>query len=396
MPGCTPWTGGRIGPSALSSIVAWGLAVATLFLANYFFGPASVIFGHWAATTFAIGLISLVLVRSSVAGWIALRRKTTRIAVSVAVTGPPEAARRLARRLWPRHLRDALLVGVFEFEPGRSDGGAAVDRLLALGQRRNLDEILIALPLGQDIAPAVRRLMSLPFNVRLVPTVNFIDVPVLECDAVLGMPSLTVARPPLSSMERVVKRVEDVVLSLIALAAFSPLMLLIAMAVRLDSRGPALFRQERWGFNGQRIAMLKFRSMHNEACAEVSVPQARRADSRVTRVGRILRRTSLDELPQLLNVLRGDMSLVGPRPHASAHNEYYAARIDNYLARHRIKPGITGLAQVKGYRGETPTVALMQKRVESDLIYINDWSLYLDLKTLWLTIFRGFTNPNAY
>jgi putative colanic acid biosynthesis UDP-glucose lipid carrier transferase len=387
---------GRVGASALNSIGAWTLVGAMLFSVHYFLGPSPAIFSSWAATTFVIGFIFLALVRLSMAGWIAHKRKAAaRVCLSVAVTGPPEAARTLARRLWPRHLHDAKLVGVFEFEPGRSDGGDAVDRLLALGRRRSLDEILVALPPEQDIAPAVRRLMSLPFNVRLVPMVKFIDVPVLECCAVLGISSLTVARPPLSSVGRAVKRAEDVVLSLIALAAFSPLMLLIVAAVRLDSRGPALFRQERWGFNGQRITVLKFRSMRCEACDDISVPQARREDSRVTRVGRILRRTSLDELPQLLNVLRGDMALVGPRPHASIHNEYYAKRIDNYLARHRIKPGITGLSQVKGYRGETPTVALMQKRVDHDLIYINNWSLHLDFKILVLTVFRGFTNPNA-
>jgi putative colanic acid biosynthesis UDP-glucose lipid carrier transferase len=178
-------------------------------------------------------------------------------------------------------------------------------------------------------------------------------------------------------------------------------MLTVALAVKLTSKGPVLFRQKRYGLNNELIEILKFRTMHVAACDDGRGPhegfrQATRGDPRVTPVGRLLRRTSLDELPQFLNVLRGDMSVVGPRPHAVAHHERFAPLIDSYIARHRVKPGITGWAQVHGLRGETDTVEKMERRLEHDLYYIENWSLSLDLRIILRTLLVGFTHPNAY
>jgi putative colanic acid biosynthesis UDP-glucose lipid carrier transferase len=175
-----------------------------------------------------------------------------------------------------------------------------------------------------------------------------------------------------------------------------PLMLLVALAIKLEGAGPVFFRQLRFGFNNNPITVLKFRTMVAEAAKDPFARQARRDDPRVTRVGRFLRKTSLDELPQLINVLKGDMSLVGPRPHAIAHNEYYAEIIDGYLRRHRVKPGITGWAQVNGLRGETATVQAMHERVIHDLYYIENWSLRFDLWILLRTLVVGFIHRNAY
>jgi putative colanic acid biosynthesis UDP-glucose lipid carrier transferase len=171
----------------------------------------------------------------------------------------------------------------------------------------------------------------------------------------------------------------------LAIIVFSPLLLAIAIAVKLSSPGPIIFKQQRHGWNGKIINVWKFRSMrvHDDQ----HVQQASRQDSRITAVGRFIRRTSIDELPQLFNVLQGHMALVGPRPHAVAHNDYYTGKISAYMARHRIKPGITGLAQISGCRGETETIDKMQKRVEIDLAYINNWSLWLDIKILIKTPF---------
>jgi putative colanic acid biosynthesis UDP-glucose lipid carrier transferase len=169
----------------------------------------------------------------------------------------------------------------------------------------------------------------------------------------------------------------------------------MALAIKLDSRGPVLFRQNRVGFNGNIFQVLKFRTMTHAPEPDGELPQARRNDSRVTRIGKILRRTSLDELPQLVNVLRGDMSLVGPRPHAVPHDEYFAARINGYLGRHRMQPGITGWAQVNGLRGETETLGKMQRRVDHDLAYIEDWSLLLDLRIILRTLLC-LVDRNAY
>ena len=191
------------------------------------------------------------------------------------------------------------------------------------------------------------------------------------------------------------KRIFDLVFSAVALVLLSPVFLFIALAIRWDSAGPVLFRQQRVGRRGRPFHIRKFRTMVVDAPSRgpaITIGQ----DPRITRVGAFLRRTSLDELPQLINVLRGDMSLVGPRPHAVAHNVQYAQIIDDYLSRHRVKPGITGWAQINGLRGETDTPEKMRARVEHDLYYIDNWSLMLDIKILLLTPLRGFVNKNAY
>lgn len=174
-------------------------------------------------------------------------------------------------------------------------------------------------------------------------------------------------------------------MAFLAIIALSPILLIIALAVKINSPGPVFFKQDRHGWNGKVIQVWKFRSMRVHD--DLEVKQASRNDSRITPIGRFIRRTSIDELPQLFNVLQGHMALVGPRPHAIAHNNYYSDKILAYMARHRIKPGITGLAQISGFRGETDTIDKMQKRVEIDLKYINNWSLWLDLKILLKTPF---------
>jgi putative colanic acid biosynthesis UDP-glucose lipid carrier transferase len=205
--------------------------------------------------------------------------------------------------------------------------------------------------------------------------------------------------PPRSAEGRwgpVAKRAEDLILGTILLVLTLPLMVVIAVAIRLDTAGPALFRQTRGGLNNRPFAILKFRTMVFVPGPELAVPQARRRDPRVTRVGRVLRRTSLDELPQLFNVLKGEMSLVGPRPHALAHDARYAALIAGYAERHRVPPGITGWAQVNGYRGETETLEKMQRRVDHDLAYLAHRSLRLDLRILLLTVRTIWRDRNAY
>jgi exopolysaccharide biosynthesis polyprenyl glycosylphosphotransferase len=192
------------------------------------------------------------------------------------------------------------------------------------------------------------------------------------------------------------KRIEDLVLGTMLLVLMLPLMVVIAAAIRLDTPGPVLFRQKRRGLNNRAFDILKFRTMVHVPDPEPTVPQARRKDPRVTRVGRVLRRTSLDELPQLLNVLKGEMSLVGPRPHALAHDARYAALIDGYEDRHRVPPGITGWAQVHGHRGETDTLEKMQRRVEHDLFYLANRSLLFDLRILVLTVTTVWRDRNAY
>ena len=219
-----------------------------------------------------------------------------------------------------------------------------------------------------------------------MPNIYSLDLINHSVKEMAGLPLLTLAESPLIGNHRLFKAIEDRVIAFIALILLSPLMLLTAIAIKLDSPGPVFFRQGRTGWNGKPFYILKFRSMkvHREKDGEVT--QARKDDDRITRVGRFIRKTSIDELPQLFNVLSGKMSLVGPRPHAIEHNTDYDKRIRAYMTRHRIKPGITGLAQIHGYRGETATLDKMKKRVEYDMQYINNWSFWLDIEILIKTI----------
>jgi undecaprenyl-phosphate galactose phosphotransferase/putative colanic acid biosynthesis UDP-glucose lipid carrier transferase len=209
------------------------------------------------------------------------------------------------------------------------------------------------------------------------------------------LPLIDVQRPPLTVAERICKRALDLTVASFALTCLMPLMTLVALAIRIESPGPAIFRQRRNGFNGQEFVIYKFRTMTVMEDG-ATLAQARKSDARVTRIGRILRQSSIDELPQLYNVLRGDMSLVGPRPHAIAHNREYGETIANYAYRHHVKPGMTGWAQVNGFRGGTPELPQMAKRIELDLWYINNWALALDLQILLRTAFVVTGSQNAY
>jgi putative colanic acid biosynthesis UDP-glucose lipid carrier transferase len=212
---------------------------------------------------------------------------------------------------------------------------------------------------------------------------------------VLGLPVVSVFESPIYGIDGLAKQVSDLVLgSLFLLLAAAP-MALIALGIKLTSPGPAFFRQKRYGLDGREIRIWKFRSM--DVCEDgPALVQAKPSDPRVTWLGAILRRTSLDELPQLFNVLAGDMSLVGPRPHASAQNEEYRSQIQGYMLRHKVKPGITGLAQVNGWRGGTDSPEKMRKRIECDLHYIHEWSLWLDVTILFRTVFVVLSAKNAY
>ncbi|MFC4233741.1 exopolysaccharide biosynthesis polyprenyl glycosylphosphotransferase [Thalassospira xianhensis] len=214
-----------------------------------------------------------------------------------------------------------------------------------------------------------------------------------------GLPFIRRAVRPFGLRGWWIKRVEDIVIGSIAIIIASPIMLIVAFLVRVTSPGPVFYIQLRHGFNGEPIRVLKFRSMYIDSCATgdaETIPQATRGDSRITPLGAFIRKTSLDELPQLLNVLHGDMSLVGPRPHATQHNTLYRRHIDGYFARHRVKPGITGWAQVNGWRGETDTDEKMRQRILHDIYYISNWSPWLDVRVLILTVCGAFLSRNAY
>lgn len=252
----------------------------------------------------------------------------------------------------------------------------------------DIQSAYIALSLGAstDIPRICSDLMEKHVNILWAPDVYSLNPLNLSVRELAGVPLVALSETPLLGTHKLLKLAEDKLLACLALLVLSPVMLLIALLIKLESAGPVLFKQRRHGWDGRVIHVWKFRSMYVSHGAEQSVKQATRYDARVTRVGRILRRTSADELPQLINVLRGTMSLVGPRPHAIEHNEYYSDKIEWYVTRHRIKPGMTGLAQVQGFRGETESLEKMASRVEWDLKYINNWSIWLDLWILVRTV----------
>lgn len=235
-------------------------------------------------------------------------------------------------------------------------------------------------------------------SIYLVPEARLFGYFTMASTDIAGVPLLALHENHILGLSRLLKRTVDLSLSSIALLLLGPLMLVIALGISITSPGPVFFRQARYGLNGRAIQIFKFRSMHTKQTAEEStqVKQAVQGDHRVTRLGRFLRKSSLDELPQLFNVLKGDMSLVGPRPHAAAHNEMYRSLITGYMLRHTVKPGITGWAQVNGLRGETETLDKMRRRVEYDHHYIQNWSLYLDIRIMFMTLRTLFWDKAAY
>jgi putative colanic acid biosynthesis UDP-glucose lipid carrier transferase len=260
------------------------------------------------------------------------------------------------------------------------------------------DEIWLCLPLSDEtgIRTSLEALRHSVANIRLVPdwfSIKLINHGISEA---LGIPMLDLSASPVTGTTRLLKATEDRLLAFLILVFISPVMLAIAIAVKLSSPGPVYFKQKRNGWNGSVINVYKFRSMYMHQEDDGQVTQATQGDTRITPLGRFLRRTSLDELPQFINVLQGRMSIVGPRPHAVAHNDYYKQHVPRYMLRHKVKPGITGWAQVHGLRGETDTLEKMEKRVEYDLYYIEHMSLWLDLKIMVMTVFKGFAHRNAY
>jgi Undecaprenyl-phosphate glucose phosphotransferase len=238
-------------------------------------------------------------------------------------------------------------------------------------------------------------LSELPVDIHVVP-VGAEDLIGSAWIAEFGnIVTMQVARRPLTVTDRIIKRGFDIAVAIASLTLFSPLLVVVSIAIKLDSSGPVLFRQTRHGFNNEPIRVIKFRSMTVMEDGD-AFKQAVRGDQRITRVGRVLRRTNIDELPQLFNVLFGDMSIVGPRPHATAHNRVFEQSISPFSRRHSVKPGITGWAQVNGYRGETDTIDKMRRRVECDLYYVDNWSLLFDIKILVMTVFSKSSYLNAY
>ncbi|MCF7983889.1 MAG: sugar transferase [Thiohalocapsa sp.] len=342
----------------------------------------------------------------------------------MALAGSGELARHVGRSVSENPWMGFRIEGLFDdVEPGAEHGSVgrlrlkgSLENLVEKARRGELDVIYVALPPGDSERQAdslMRKLSDSTASVYLVqdrrardpqgesasrqvvPDLWRVDVLQRTCVDLGGIRAVSVYESPFLGPDQWIKRIEDVVVSSIALVLLALPMAAIALGVKLSSPGPVFFKQRRYGLDGREIMVWKFRSM--TVCEDSDkVQQARKGDTRITRFGGFLRRTSLDELPQFINVFQGSMSIVGPRPHAVAHNEQYRSLIGGYMLRHKVKPGITGWAQVNGWRGETESLDKMGRRVDFDLDYIRNWSLWLDFRIILMTFFRGFIHKNAY
>jgi Undecaprenyl-phosphate glucose phosphotransferase len=410
---------GLAGLYASSSIARPGRQVAQLVLGLACVAAGLAILGvltetwrefspRWLICWLLLSFASIAAVRAGTATAILHRMAQGGLTRTVAVVGAGEYGQRLVAHLMDTKAPGLRLVGLFDDRRDRVPRdvqGIAVlgttDDLLELGKRTEIDQIIIALPWSAEarLLDVLHKLKSLPSNISLCPDRIGFHLRYYGVMQYGAVPLVSVADPPLKHWHGLAKACEDRVLAVIILSLIAPLMMLIALAIKLESPGPALFRQKRHGFNNREIDVFKFRTMYHGLGDATGGNQTQRDDPRVTRVGAFLRRTSLDELPQFFNVLKGDMSVVGPRPHPiGMKTEKLLCHeiVADYAQRHRMKPGITGWAQVNGWRGATDTAEKLQRRVEHDLYYIDNWSISFDLRILFLTVVRLFSDENAF
>jgi putative colanic acid biosynthesis UDP-glucose lipid carrier transferase len=399
-----PWSSFHLTRLIRGIVLGWAIVAAILL----FLGYATELTGHfeqqvilsWFVTTPIVLLAGTKIARSMV------RRAVAKgaIAHSAVVVGANDLGRELANRLRKDIYSGVTIRGYFDDR--RAERLADLDSSEVLGKvqdapdyvkRNAIDCVYIALPIAAQprIIELVNALRDSTASVYFVPHLFVFDLIQARVNSVNGIPVMAVCETPILGVNAVVKRIFDLSMASVILAVIWPLLLLIALGVKLTSRGPVLFKQRRYGLGGEEILVYKFRTMTVLEDGD-AIQQARKGDKRVTPFGAFLRNTSLDELPQFLNVLTGSMSIVGPRPHAVAHNEQYRRLIDGYMIRHKVKPGITGWAQVNGFRGETETVDKMQKRVEYDLDYLRNWSVSLDMWIMVKTLIRVWKDRNAY
>jgi putative colanic acid biosynthesis UDP-glucose lipid carrier transferase len=397
------WRRGRMLAYARDTVFGWCLTLAVL----YFLGSASGMMYYydervllaWAIATPLLILASHMTVRMTTG-----RRDAVRSVRSVVVAGANDVGLKFAG-VCDRHPNLFMqMQGFFDDRDAARHPVALTHPILgrmadipAYVRRHNIKMIFISQPVSAQprIRGLIDALQDTTASIYFLPDVYVFDLMQARFDTVGGMPVIAISETPFMGFNSVIKRSVDVLVSVTALLVLAPLMVLIAIAVKLDTPGPVLFRQRRYGLYGEAITIYKFRSM-SVADDGPHIVQASKLDARVTRVGRFLRRTSLDELPQFFNALQGTMSVVGPRPHAVAHNELYRKLIKGYMLRHKVKPGITGWAQVNGLRGETATLDKMEARIQYDLDYLRNWSLWLDVWIMLKTVKVVFSRENAF
>ena len=405
-----PWRGADLMRLVRRVILNWILVILILSVLG-FVTKTSVYFSRKVVLIWMV-LTPLALVALRLEVYLGLRwlRQQGRNTRSVVIAGAGELGQRLARNMVDSPWLGMRLLGFFDDSlagevrvpaSGKAQeitpSWAAWTSWSAYVQANQVHMVYLALPLRAEerLRQVVDALQDTTASVYFVPDVFTLSLLSAGIHRSKGHTAYLPVGNPVFRDQQLGETAEDLTLASLLLLLLTPLMLLIALGVKLSSPGPIIFKQRRYGLDGHEIIVYKFRTM--KVCEDgAEIQQATSADSRVTGFGRFLRRTSLDELPQFINVLQGRMSIVGPRPHAVAHNEYYRRLIPGYMLRHKVRPGLTGWAQVNGWRGETETLDKMEKRVEYDLDYLNRWSLWFDLRIIWRTVFRSLKDSRAY
>ena len=388
-------------------LVGWSIVLAVLLTLAFLSKTTDQWSRVWTIIWYAGSAVGMVGARIMLWPVVRMWEREGRLARSFIVVGAGAQGRAFLAAFNARPNPGMRLVGFVDDRVERVDpvllphrvGG--LDDLVSLARQHDVNLIVIALPWAAEgrVMEIVRRVKELPADLFLCPDGLGFHFSSGKLASVAGVPMLTIFHEPLAGWRLPVKEIEDKVLGTLILLIWLPFMALIALAIKLDSPGPVLFRQKRAGFNSRIIEVWKFRTMHHDMRDPDAEKLTTRGDPRVTRLGAVLRRTSLDELPQFFNVLRGEMSIVGPRPHAlsaKAADTLYTEAVDGYAVRHKVKPGITGWAQVNGWRGETDTIEKIKRRVEYDLYYIDNWSLWFDLRIIMMTAWGGLFHRNAY
>lgn len=382
-------------------VITWAILIILAFLYKDSGNFSRLTISTWAAISPAILIGYRVIIRTLIGKYRASGKNTKTIAIIGAGQIGQNVAEIFQTNPWLGYKVTAFYDDNKTLHNTKINNIPVINGTGEIAETVNLhkyNEVYICLPLKAEerIKKILDELTDTTAIVKFVPDLFTFDLMHSQSTDLKGIPIFSVYDSPLNSTSnQMLKRVEDFFLSLAILFLISPLLLWIAYKVKQGSPGPIIFKQKRYGINGKEIKVYKFRSMTTQDNGNV-IKQATKGDARITPFGAFIRKTSLDELPQFINVLQGKMSIVGPRPHAVAHNEEYRKLIPKYMQRHIVKPGITGWAQINGWRGETDTLEKMEKRIEFDLHYINTWSLWLDIKIIFLTIFKGFVSKNAY
>ncbi|ANS87826.1 UDP-glucose:undecaprenyl-phosphate glucose-1-phosphate transferase [Vibrio scophthalmi] len=385
-------------------LLSWFCAIGLLLVLAFGFKITDS-FSRIAMTVWFVGTPVLLTSYRLVSSKVRTSAKSDSYEKKSIIIGATPAGLALAKEIQSSRHHGLNLVGIFD---DRSLDRLADENLdvqlrgsindaLQMAKERDFRHVYVALPMkaSNRIKEVINYFADSTARVYIVPDFFTYDLIQSRWRNVGNIPTLSIHDTPFYGMSTFVKRLEDIVVSALILLLISPVLLAVSIGVKLSSPGPIIFKQHRYGIDGKQIKVWKFRSMRSMDNGQV-VKQATKGDPRITKFGAFIRKTSLDELPQFINVLQGRMSIVGPRPHAVSHNEEYRQIVDRYMLRHKVKPGITGWAQINGYRGETDTVDKMEKRVEYDLTYIREWSLWLDIKIIFLTIFKGFIGKAAY